>query len=162
MNGNNESNDSLKKVEDKIAEFEKRNGFGEFNYTGEDIVEVCNDIMGNMNSWDSEECYHSAVKLDYYSIFLQKLVNQDYARVNFLSSEISRMTSNKLSQYVGSFSQKEFAAITNDDYISLLDKHRMYYKVRLDRLSYLVPRLDSLKYSVTNLGKYKEKQDVNK
>jgi len=161
MDGNNKSEDVIQKIEEKLLEFEKTNGFRAFTYTGEDLVDITDHLMVSLDGMTAEMCYEVAVKLDYYNLFLQKLTNQDSARVNFITSMIKEIVCPTLSNYTGSFEQKEYAAINDNDVAKYLEKKRRNLKMRLDRLSYLGPRIENFSKTLQNLARFREKHGGN-
>lgn len=65
-----------------------------------------------------DECHLICIRLAQYELFLQRSINAEKNRMNFLKAEIMKTIARKISNYAGSWDMQKQAAIDDNEYAS--------------------------------------------
>lgn len=86
-----------------------------------------------------------AYTLQQFAMRLQRAVNREQGRVTWACSSINRMIAKKLGLYTGySLEERRLKAVADDDVARKLDEIRVHAQLRLDRVSFLAGKVESL------------------
>jgi hypothetical protein len=145
---------------DKILD-EYENGLGLPNYANSNIPEdeLQNYLM--MTRTDLEkltpvDCAEIGYRLSQYSFYVQRSLNRELSRLNWVEENIRMVISEDINNYKGyGYVEKAYQAIKHNSRATSLQKVKMYAKQRSDRLSYLANSIKNLSDSIINVQKAK-------
>ena len=125
--------------------------FKEFGGNEERIEQYLSMSRDQLEKLDRQTCAVIAYELVAYSVFIQRALNRQMARVNWAKENIKRIIGPKLGNYKGSWNQQEYSAIKDDDVANKLQRIKIYAQGRVDRLSFLASSLKNLGDFLKNL-----------
>lgn len=145
---------------DKILD-EYENSLGLPNYANSNIPEdeLQNYLM--MTRTDLEkltpvDCAEIGYRLSQYSFYVQRSLNRELSRLNWVEENIRMVISEDINNYKGyGYVEKAYQAIKHNSRAASLQKVKMYAKQRSDRLSYLANSIKNLSDSIINVQKAK-------
>lgn len=145
---------------DRILD-EYENGIGLPLYISEAMPE--NELQNylSMNRSDIEkltpiDCAEIGYRLAQYSFHIQRSINRELSRLNWVEENIKMVISEEINNYKGyGYIEKSYQAIKNNSRASSLQKIKVYAKQRADRLSYIANSIKNLSDTIINVQKAK-------
>lgn len=164
MSGENESSqprlsaEEESKLLDKILdEYEAQIGLKmpANNNTVEEYLNLTEESLRRMNP---EDCGVGAALMSQFAFHLQKAINKEIARVNWADGAIKRTIANEISQYVApSAEERKNLAIRGNERAIKLERIRVNAQARVDRISYLSSKVESIAEKLNSLQQSKRR-----
>lgn len=92
-----------------------------------------------------EDCGQISYRLAQFSLFLQRTINREIARLNWAEENIKITIADEINTYKGyGYLEKSNQAIKHNEKAGSLNKIKIYAKQRVDRLSYMANSIKNL------------------
>lgn len=145
--------ESLDKV---LDEYEQ--GLGLPNYSqialNEEVAQYLNMSRDALEKLTPQDAGQIAYALSSYSIFIQRSINREIARVSWADSLMKEVLADSISQQSGyGYVEKFNKAMKQDAYASDLNKIMRYAQQRADRLNFIANGIKNLSDILINLMK---------
>jgi hypothetical protein len=133
---------------DKILdEYENRIGLPPIASPGDkDELEKYLSMDRNViEKFTGDECAMVAYRLSQYAFYLQRLLNQETARLNWSKSKLKSEIASTVGNYTGySYEERSGKAINGNEHAMALQKIAIFAQQRADRLTFLSASLKNL------------------
>jgi hypothetical protein len=145
---------------DKILD-EYENSLGLPTYMAESMPESELQNYLSMNRTDIEkltpiDCAEISYRLAQYAFHIQRSINRELSRLNWVEENIKMVISEEINNYKGyGYIEKSYQAIKNNSRATSLQKVKVYAKQRSDRLSYIANNIKNLADTMINVQKAK-------
>jgi hypothetical protein len=145
---------------DKILD-EYESSLGMPSYVADSISESELQHYLSMNRSDLEkltpvDCAEIGYRLAQYSFHIQRSINRELSRVNWVEENIKMVIAEDINNYKGyGYVEKSYQAIKNNSRALSLQKVKTYAKQRSDRLSYIANSIKNLADTIINVQKAK-------
>lgn len=158
MDGKEESSTMEKRLEDLdkiLDEYEVRLGISQQTLEANEqsvTNEVVNMAYSQLQKLSPRDCGEKAFVLQRYALHIQRAINREQTRVRWTEENIRALITPRLTQQRGtSFEERRLLAIREDDAAKKLDSIRVKAQLRIERLSFLTNRIDSMAKALLNI-----------
>jgi len=110
-----------------------------------------------INNLSPNESARIAVRLSQYAIFIQRVLNKDKARAQWLKWEIKKIIAPKINQYSGGWELQEQQAILDDEIAAKRQAQLFVVDARIESLNNISFAINRLADQFKNLKFYKTK-----
>lgn len=160
MSGESESppltvEDRVKKLDAVLDEYEtqacglRHNSPVKLKNEAMNLLEIEPEELRRMTA---EECGEAAVILNSFAFHLQRAVNREMGRAKWADASVKKAITHSLGQQRGqSFEERRLLAIANDEAAAKLDQIGVQAQLRIERLSYLAAKAESVAKSFMGL-----------
>jgi hypothetical protein len=105
-----------------------------------------------------DSCAHISYRLAQYSFHIQRTLNREIARHNWVEETIKETIADEINNYKGyGYVEKYYQAVKHNERAKSLNSIKKYAKQRIDRLSYISNSLKNLSDIILNIQKIKVK-----
>jgi hypothetical protein len=162
MNGENESfaEKKLAQAEKMLEEYELRKGVLPIRVNNE-AENYLNMDANQLRKLNADECGEAATILSLYAVHLQKVFNDQLARVNWANAQISKAIYKEVQQQSGySAEERKLKVVYSNEYTRKLAEIRTIAQAVVDRLSYMTARIEFVARTLLSLQQSRRKNYV--
>jgi hypothetical protein len=153
------SKEELNEWDNLLDEYE--NGLGLPKYSNNclpenELNEYLHMSRDQLEKLTPEDCAQISYRLGQFSFHIQRTINREIARYNWVEETIKEVISDEVNNYKGyGYIEKSYQAIKHNDRAISLNKIKKYAKQRSDRLSYLANGIKNLSDILLSIQKIK-------
>lgn len=152
----------LDKLNATLDEWEKKQGLppdfpAEVEHEARELLRMLPQTLKRLTA---TECGEGAFTLLQYAFFLQRVANKAQGEVRAAEEMTKRLVASHLSQQRAySYQERMLLALKENDAATKADNLRMLAQARLDRVSYLSSKAESLARSLMSLQNSKRREN---
>lgn len=137
-----------------LDKFEKQIGLPECKSPGteSELSEYLNMHRNVIESLSASSCLEISYKLAQYSFYIQRVLNRQKERVNWIGTEIDKIIAPRISQYTGNWNMQRQAAILDNHFCKRYQEIQQECQQRIDRLDYLSKCIFNMSEQLKNLS----------
>lgn len=145
----------IEKLDNLLDEYEGRIGLSKYNENyskSEEVGEYLSYSRDQLEALSPQDLGGIAYILLQYSIFIQRSLNREVAKIKWAESMMKEIVADKLNNYSGySYAEKYGKAIKDNDYTIKLNSLQRAAQQRSDRLQFLANGIKGLADVLQNL-----------
>lgn len=144
-----------------LDEYEKGigiSGYGENIFDEQEINSYFTMPRNHIEKLTPEECVEIAYRLGQFSLYIQRTINREIARINWAEESLKETIADDINNYKGyGYLEKSIQAIKHNEKANSLNKIKKYAKQRSDRLQYIANGIKNLSDIMLTVSKTKVK-----
>ena len=145
----------LARIDKLLDEYEKNLGLPDKAKYEDSANHYFNMTRTQLEALSAEDCAHGCYILSNLALHIQRTLNRETSRCNWISRNIKILIADKVSQYRGSWDQQETQALKDNDVGKKLYQLLTENTVRIDRLNYIATNVRQLAEALSNIQKAK-------
>lgn len=141
-----------------LDEYEVKHGIKDFKC--EDIDPYLSLTRNELSKMSASDCGEVAFLIERTSLYIQKLINKETARINWAETSMEFLIADKLNNYGGQYAtyqEKKNAAIKDNSVCCKYMNVKVNAQKVVDRMAYLPQRLNSLAKTLESLQQSKRR-----
>jgi hypothetical protein len=145
----------LEKVDKLLNDYEHKVGLPSQAKYHDQATDYFNMKRDQLEALSIEDCAHAAYILTNMALHIQRTLNKETARGNWVKRQMAYFAADKQNNYHGSWAQKEVQAIKDDSFGRKLQELTLEIGLRVDSLNYIATNVRQLSEALANLQKAK-------
>lgn len=161
MNGEIKSpDDYIKEQTELLDKFEKQCSLSDCKSPGteSELNKYLNMPLEQIKELSFSECAEIGYRLAQFSFYIQRVINRQIERINWIETHLNKMVANKIQNYSGNWTMSRQAAILDDGAARRYQEIQEQCQQRKDRLDYISKCLMNLVDQLKNLSFAKRTQ----
>lgn len=165
MSGEKESHPAEKRkseLEIALDNYENEMHFGAV-HPHNDIEDYLTMSRADISALTADDAGEIGFMLAQYSFYIQKTVNRHQAMMNWAEANIKTIVARTIDQYnapYSTFEEKKMKAIAGNDAAMVFQQFIVEAKKRIDTLSYLSQKIESMSRAMLEIQQTKRKSNV--
>jgi hypothetical protein len=145
----------LGRIDKLLDEYERNLGLPDKSKYEDSAAQYFNMTRTQLEALSAEDCAHGSYILSNLALHIQRTLNRETSRCNWIHRNIKFLVADKASQYRGSWEQQETQALKDDSVGKKLFILLTENTTRIDRLNYIATNVRQLAEALTNIQKAK-------
>jgi hypothetical protein len=164
MSGKGLLEDKLEKFDKSIFDFQNHCGLpvNKLPCSLDEIKDYLNLNKSHIDALSIDDCHLICIRLTQYTLFLQRTINTEKNKINFLNNEIMKTVARKVANYRGAWDVQKQCAIDDNEYASEAQETLLKITARHDSLQNitfsiksLIEQINNVRYTKYNISKEK-------
>lgn len=145
----------LDKIDKLLNSYEQNVGLPNPDKYHDQATRYFNMTRDELEALSIEDCAHGAYILTNMALHVQRTLNRETARGNWVKRQMAFFAADRQRNYSGSWTQKELQAIKDDGYGNKLHTLALDIGLRVDSLNYIATNVRQLSEALANIQKAK-------
>lgn len=154
-NGETKSpDDNIKEQTELLDKFEKQCALPDCKSPGEEseLSQYLNMPLDQIQALSASECSEIGYRLTQFSIYLQRVLNRQVERINWIETHLNKNVAKRIQNYAGNWTMSRQAAILDNSACIRYQEIQIQCQQRKDRLEFLSKCIMNLVDQLKNLS----------